>query len=201
MRDDAALRAQLERSRALGYLGPGAVDDHIRHADAFVAALADVDGTVVDLGAGGGVPGLVVAARRPDLQLILLDSMAKRCRFLRAAVTALDLRATVLEARAEDAGRGPLRGAVDAVLARSFGRPAVTAECGAPLLRIGGLLVVSEPPPGQMPLDRWPPDPLEHLGLRAIEPASRPVQVLQQVASCPERYPRRVGLPARRPLF
>lgn len=201
MVQDPALLEQLRRSQALGFLGPGPVETHVEHARAFLAALEGVAGTVVDLGSGGGVPGLVVGRARPDLHLVLLDAMAKRCRFLEAAVVALDLDAEVVEGRAEEVARGSLRGAASAVLARSFGPPAATAECAAPLLRVAGRLIVSEPPAG---VGRWPAEGLAELGL---VPAARltvgeaTVQVLDQVAPCPARYPRRVGLPTKRPLF
>ena len=55
------LTAVLERARALGALGPGPVEDHITHAQRFVDALADQTGRVLDLGSGGGIPGLVIA--------------------------------------------------------------------------------------------------------------------------------------------
>lgn len=198
---DEQLLVQLERSRTLGFLGPGPVRAHLRHAEGFLAALADVSGRVVDLGSGGGIPGLIIAVHRPDLELVLVDAMGKRCEFLRSALAALDLpRVDVVEGRAEVIGRGALRGSVDGVVARGFGSPAVTAECAAPLLRPGGLLVVSEPPEA---VDRWPAAALAALGLqpeRRID--SRPVmQLLRQVAPCPARYPRRDGMPAKRPLF
>lgn len=196
----AALLAQLERARQLGFLGPGPVDAHVRHSQVFLRAVAGVTGTVVDLGSGGGVPGLVLAVARPDLHLVLADAMAKRCRFLAEAVTALHLDAEVVEGRAEDLGRSASRGQVDAVVARSFGPPAATAECAAPLLRPGGILVVSEPPEGP---PRWPAEGLAALGLaratRVTDGAT--VQVLEQVQPCPERFPRRVGVPTKRPLF
>ncbi len=107
----------------------------------------------------------------------------------------------MVEARAEDAARrADLRAAFDLVVVRSFGPPAVTAECGAPFLEVGGRMVVAEPP-DQEP--RWPADGLAQLGLapgrRVTEPSA--FQVLEQVAPCPDRYPRRVGIPAKRPLF
>ena len=194
------LLEQLERSRALGFLGPGPVEQHIDHAAAFLDALEPVQGLVIDLGSGGGVPGLIVAVARPDLHLVLLDAMAKRCRFLEEAVAALDLSAEVVEGRAETLGRGRLRGAAAAVLARSFGPPAATAECAAPLLVVDGRLIVSEPPQGPR---RWPTEGLEPLGLapaERVESAST-VQVLLQRQPCPDTYPRRVGIPAKRPLF
>jgi len=195
------LVAQLERSRKLGFLGPGAVEVHIDHAAGFVEVLAEVTGRVIDLGSGGGVPGLVVAVRRPDLDVVLVEAMAKRCAFLREAIVALGLsNARVVEGRVEVLGRSELRGSADAVVARSFGAPAVTAECAAPLLHVGGLVVVSEPPGGGQ---RWPADGLALLGLHlgARSTSSPVVQVLTQDEACPDRYPRRNGMPAKRPMF
>lgn len=196
-----ALAEQLERSRALGFLGPGPVEDHVAHASGFLDALTGVAGRVIDLGSGGGVPGLVIAVARPDLELLLVDAMRKRCDALEVAVAALELASVrVIQGRAEVIGRSDLRGTADAVVARGFGSPAVTAECAAPLLRVGGRLVVSEPPGGP---SRWPGAPLAELGLElGARPSSGPtVQILQQIVVCPERYPRRDGMPAKRPLF
>jgi 16S rRNA (guanine527-N7)-methyltransferase len=192
----------LERARRLGVLGPGPVQDHITHAERFVDAVHDLtEGSVlVDLGSGAGVPGLVVAQARPDLQLLLLDSLERRIALLREGVAELgwEERVTVLLGRAEDLGRdGQWRGRADAVTARSFGPPATTAECAAPLLRVGGRLVVSEPPGGS---DRWPTEGLAQLGLVADSPGEG-VRVLRQAVLCPEAFPRRVGVPAKRPLF
>jgi len=91
------------------------------------------------------------------------------------------------------------------VTARSFGPPAVVAECAAPLLRTGGWLVVSEPPDqsDEEAARRWPAEPLAQLGLRPGErlQAAFDYRVLSQAEPCPERFPRRNGVPARRPLF
>lgn len=200
---DDDLLAWLERSRQLGLLGPAAVVDHVLHAGGFLDALAAVEGRVIDLGSGGGVPGLVIALARRELEVVLLEAMDKRCDFLRNAAAGLRLsNVRVVQERAEMTGRGALRGSADAVVARGFGPPAVTAECAAPLLRVGGLLAVSEPPEG-VGGDRWPSQPLAALGLqprvrRAGPPA---IQMLEQAVACPPRYPRRVGVPAKRPLF
>lgn len=202
----AALETVLEEARDLGFLGPGPVEGHIEHAAGFVQAVGSaVPLRVVDLGSGGGVPGLVVAGAWPQATICLLDSNERRALFLARATTALGLahRVVVVHARAEDAGRDPVwRGRADVVLARRFGPPAVTAECAAPLLEQDGRLVVSEPP-GE-PADRWPAGPLALLGLRPVgrfEQAFSRFQVLRQERLCPETYPRRVGIPAKRPLF
>lgn len=193
----------LERARRLGVLGPGPVLDHVEHAAGFVEGLESVaaGGLVIDLGSGAGVPGLVVAEARPDLRVVLLDSLERRCALLVEAVEALGWtgRVQVLEARAEEVGRDPgWRGTADAVTARSFGPPAVTAECAAPLLRVDGLLVVSEPPDDT---DRWPAGDLEQLGLAPLPDSPAGIHRCRQLHPCPDPYPRRVGLPAKRPLF
>jgi 16S rRNA (guanine527-N7)-methyltransferase len=109
----------------------------------------------------------------------------------------------VVVGRAEDIARQPAyRQAFGVVTARSFGPPAVTAECGAPFLVEGGLLVVAEPP-AEDPT-RWPASGLARLGLAVgdrIHADGGTVQVLRAVAGVDERYPRRVGVPAKRPLF
>lgn len=198
----AALLGVLERAHRLGVLGPGPVHDHVVHAERFVAALSDLSSgsSVVDLGSGAGIPGLVVAEARPDLRVTLLESLERRAALLTEGITELgcDDRVSVLHARAEEIGRDPdWRGRTDAVTARSFGRPATTAECAAPLLRVGGLLVVSEPPHES---NRWPIEGLAALGMVIVESGDG-VQVLRQAETCPEGIPRRVGLPAKRPLF
>jgi 16S rRNA (guanine527-N7)-methyltransferase len=196
------LLEQLERARSLGLLGPGPAVDHLVHAQGFIDALDGVAGRVIDLGSGGGVPGLPVAVAREDLELVLLDSSVRRCEFLSSAVEALGLapRVSVVVGRAEDVGRGELRGTAAAVISRSFGPPAATAECAAPLLVVGGRLIVSEPPDAR---DRWPAEGVELLGLATVGPptGTPKVQVLELRRPCPDSYPRRDGVPAKRPLF
>jgi 16S rRNA (guanine527-N7)-methyltransferase len=111
-------------------------------------------------------------------------------------------RVEVVHGRAEDVGRDPRRRqTADVVTARSFGPPAVTAECAAPLLRVGGRLLVSEPPDAT---DRWPESDLAALGLVPGEPGAVHgfafVQLVQG-KPCPGRDPRRAGVPERSPLF
>jgi len=191
----------LERARTLGVLGPGPVSDHVVHSEVFLEALRGRDGSVVDLGSGAGVPGLIIACARPDLTVTLIDSRMRRAALLEEAVEALALgdRVRVLGGRAEDLGRDPeLRGQFDVATARSFGSPPVVAECGAPFLRVGGHLIVSEPPQTS---PRWPADGLALVGLRPVPWEDRAVAVMEQVELCPEGFPRRNGLPAKRPLF
>jgi 16S rRNA (guanine527-N7)-methyltransferase len=191
----------LHDARGRGFLGPGPVEAHVAHALPLVAVLPD-QGTVVDLGSGGGVPALVLALARPGLSWVLVEGRQRRAQWLAAAADRLGLgdRVTVCADRAEQVGRGPWRSRAAAVTARSFGPPAVTAECAAPLLELGGTCWVSEPPAAGP--DRWPPGGLEMLGL-VRRPGGEPPgwAGLDLVRPCPDRYPRRVGIPAKRPLF
>ena len=201
---DLDLRAVLIESQQLGFLGPGPVDAHVQHAAGFVAVVGHPP-EILDLGSGGGLPGLVLARALPGTKVVLLDAMERRCRFLERAVDQLDLgdRVAVECGRAEElARRTDLRGRFAAVVTRSFGAPAVTAECAAGFLRSpGGRLLVSEPPDDEQ---RWPEEGLSALSLRLAERRSGDgwtVQVLELVGELDERYPRRTGVPAKRPLF
>ena len=205
----------MAEARAQGFLGPGPLEPQIRHARSFASVgrrLSPEDPVrLADLGSGGGLPGLVVAAEWPEATLVLIEANGRRSSFLRRAVERLDLeaRVAVVEERAEVCGRDQgLRGGFDGVLARSFGRPAVLAECAAPLLRTGAWLLVSEPPrpegvaAGEQG-ERWPPAPLRQFGLQPAQVVHEgfDYRVLRQVEACPERFPRRNGVPAKKPLF
>jgi len=200
----------LEESRRLGFVGPGSVNRHMHHALAFAESVPAPPARALDLGAGGGLPGLVLAvAAWPDTEWCLLDASQRKTQFLASAVAAFGVgdRVEVVTGRAEEAGREPRRRAgYDLVVARSFAVPAVVAECGAPFLSIGGLLVVSEPPEPRAP--RWPTEGLHELGLgpactTEVESGSGPVHLAVMALQQPtgERYPRRSGVPTKRPLF
>jgi 16S rRNA (guanine527-N7)-methyltransferase len=192
----------LAEARDLGFFGPGPLGPQLEHARAFLPLLG-TPGSVVDLGTGGGLPGLVLLRALPDTTFVLVESQQRRAAFLREALARLGAedRATVLEDRAEVVGRAPdHRERHDAVVARSFAAPAVTAECAAPLLRVGGVLVVSDPPAGGEA--RWPADPLRELGLAVATRTTTPsLTSLEKVMGTSERFPRPVGRPAKRPLW
>ncbi|MBW8825043.1 MAG: class I SAM-dependent methyltransferase [Acidobacteria bacterium] len=197
----SAVRDVLGTARHLGFLGPGPVEDHIDHARAFAGALP-ATGVCVDLGSGGGVPGLVLAVLLPATTWLLVDGGQRRTDFLIEAVAQLGLgdRVAVHAGRAEvvPADRREL---ADAVTARGFGPPPVLAECAAGWVRPGGRLVVSEPPGGEP--GRWVTGPLAELGFAppVIHPGPPALAVLAKVEATPSRFPRRVGVPAKRPLW
>jgi 16S rRNA (guanine527-N7)-methyltransferase len=164
--DDALLEA-LAESRRLGFLGARPLPDVVDHARGFVTALAPVTGRVVDLGSGGGVPGLVIAHDRPDLELVLLDRRTKRTDVLVRLVRRLGWsdRVEVVAGEAEELveSRG---GTFDAAVARGFGPPELTLTIGVALVRPGGRIVISEPPAGGEP--RWSLQQLADAGVGGV---------------------------------
>ncbi len=191
-------------------MGPGDPQRHERHAQAFADAYEALEGsppaTCCDLGAGGGVPGLALAVRWTTTSIVLLEASARRCTFLREAVASLGVgsRVLVAEGRAELLARTPpLEFGFPLVTARSFGPPSTTAECAARLLARDALLLVAEPPEPPSLGDRWPDAGLALLGLGpAVSLRADPHLVgIRPITRCAGRFPRRDGVPAKRPLF
>ena len=202
------LSSALEQSRALGFLGPGPIESHVEHAqryaDEWNRYRSEPPRRVVDLGSGGGVPGLVLFGIW-GTEMVLLDSMEKRCRFLQGVISNSNVPQglSVAEGRAEDLARGPhLDGTCDLVVARSFGPPAATAECGVRFLREGGLLIVSEPPDVPQ-VTRWPRAGLGQLGLKRLtsDDSQGGYVVMEKIRPTPPEFPRRVGIPGKKLLF
>jgi 16S rRNA (guanine527-N7)-methyltransferase len=195
----------LEDARERGLIGPGPPVAHLEHSHAWAEAIGPAPESFLDLGSGGGVPGLPLLMEWPAAVATLLDSRQKSAAWIESAAERLEWmsRVSVVEGRAEAAGREPeLRESFPLVVARGFGAPAVTAECGSAFVTVGGTLSVSEPPGGDA--TRWPAAELEPLGLRLRE--SRVVGeasfvLLEKVEALGEKWPRRVGKPSSRPLW
>lgn len=95
---------------------------------------------LLDIGSGGGLPGIVIAAARPDLEVHLLDATRKKTDFLVHAVTELGLTVTVHHGRAEELATGSLASAFDLVTARAVAPLDRLATWAAPFLNVGGQL-------------------------------------------------------------
>lgn len=153
-----------------------------------------------DLGSGGGLPGIPVAVARPDLHLVLCDSDRRRCAFLIHVTALLRLsNVTVLDARAEALGRGgATREAFDGVISRALAPPAVLCELALPLLRLGGRLdaLVGDAAGAAAEAE----NAARFCGGGTPHAAAPGVLTVAKVATTPDRYPRREGVPGRRPL-
>jgi 16S rRNA (guanine527-N7)-methyltransferase len=166
----------------------------------------DAETIAVDLGTGGGVPGLVLATLTSN-RWVLVDRGDRRCTFLRWAVRELGI-ADRVEVHAMDAvsvARGDLRGRAGLVTARSFAAPGPTAECAAPLLALDGVLVVSEPPGGDGgSWNRWDPEALDQLGMVDLggwRHGGAGYRAMRSTGTCPSRFPRRFKRQLAGPLF
>lgn len=102
-----------------------------------LAPFIPADSAVVDLGSGAGLPGIPIALVRPDLQMTLLEPLARRMRFLEEVRDLLALDVTLVRARAEDASLPEM----DVVVARAVAPLGRLVELAVPLLRPGGVLL------------------------------------------------------------
>jgi 16S rRNA (guanine527-N7)-methyltransferase len=196
-------------SQGFGFLGPGPIETAYEHALGFGDVAVGVDpslgsGTWMDLGSGGGVPGLVCVDALPDSRWVLLDGQTKRVAFLRSVVDSWGCHDRVLTilGRAELVCYEDQAPLVDVVVARGFGPPSTTAECASGFLAPGGLLVVSEPPESNG--ERWAG--LADCGLgMTLEAIVRARGFGYAVIRQPDRpnttYPRSSTALKKRPLF
>jgi 16S rRNA (guanine527-N7)-methyltransferase len=184
------------------------VHDHL--ADSLAALEIpelNVAGRVADLGAGAGLPGLCLAVVWPDTEIVLVESNARKCRFIEHAVDALDLsNALVLNARAEIWDDGIET--CDVVTARALARLDVVAEYAAPLLTPRGTLAVWRGRRDQAE-EAAASRAADVLGLEVLEPravtpypgaAHRHIHLMLKRDPTPPQFPRRPGMAQKRPL-
>jgi 16S rRNA (guanine527-N7)-methyltransferase len=186
-----------------GLVGPGA--DPLLLAEDALTLLPHLAGarSLVDVGSGGGMPGIPVKLARPDLAVTLVEADRSKAAFLVHAAATLGVEVAVVAERAEAAARRPeLREAFDAAACRALASLAVAAELCLPFVRVGGLMLAmrSEAEPA------WRGAALLGGGEPRTVPAASPIRergvivVIQKVAPTPAEYPRRPGVPGRRPL-
>jgi 16S rRNA (guanine527-N7)-methyltransferase len=168
-------------------------------------ALAAVDllgeGPVVDVGSGGGSPGIPLAAALPELRFDLLEANGKKCAFLRRWEPVFpNVRAVC--ARAEEHGRGPGREAYGTAVARALATPPVAVEWCLPLVASGGRLVLYAGDGEEEPAARAAEQVGGRLARLVPVPGTerRRLVIFDKVGPTPERFPRRPGVARKRPL-
>lgn len=165
---------------------------------------------VCDLGTGGGFPGMVLSLVRPDLEINLVDSVAKKLAFLSTIGKELGAGARTVHARAEDLGReDAYRERHSVVVARAVARMPVLAEYCLPLTQVGGWFIAMKGPDGKSELQEAK-RALGVLGgvvadVREVElplgAGRRTLIAVRKERATPPEYPRRPGLPAKKPLL
>ena len=161
------------------------VDDALRARD----VVATFDGAIVDVGSGGGSPGIPLAVALPEREVTLLEAERRKCDFLRRWAPP---NATVIRGRAEEQ---PLE-SFGVALAKALAQPPVAAEWCLPLVRTGGAAILWIGPTADLDalsraagrLGGGPPE--EHDGL----------VVIPKLAPTPPGFPRRAGVAKKRPL-
>jgi 16S rRNA (guanine527-N7)-methyltransferase len=164
----------------------------------------------IDIGAGAGFPGLPLKIVRSQARLTLLEATGKKALFLEHIVDELGLREVqIVRGRAEELGRQPaFRESYHVALARAVGHLAVLLEYALPLLTIGGVFVAQkgekiegevETAQGAMEILGGRVKEVRAVQLPGLE-ASRYLVVVEKVVPTPQKYPRRVGIPVKRPL-
>ena len=190
-----------------------AVTLHFLDSLSVAAAIPDetlAAGALLDVGSGGGFPGIPLRIAYPALRLTLLDATAKKTAFLSHICRALALPGvSVLTGRAETLARDPdLRERFDAVAARAVAETAALAELTLPFVRVGGVALLQKKADIQDELARAQ-NAVAALGgsLKAATPVSLPnlnepraIVALEKTSPTPPQYPRRPGIPAKRPL-
>lgn len=167
-------------------------------------------GRVADVGTGAGFPGIPLAIMRPDLQVVLVDSLRKRTAFLSEAVQKLALpNVTVVWSRAEDLGRDPeFRERFEIVLARAVAELNVLAELCLPLAKPGGAFVAMKGPKAEEELARATAA-IRLLGGGAAAVVTTKLPLLAEDRTIiriakqrpiSAKYPRKAGVPERLPL-
>jgi 16S rRNA (guanine527-N7)-methyltransferase len=166
------------------------------HLEAALEAAPLIEGgPVVDVGSGGGSPGLPLAAVRADLRFDLLESARKKCDFLTRWASEFE-NASVVCARAEEHARGPGRDAYGTALARALAPPPIAAEWCLPLLAPGGRGILFVGPS----VDEAAVGKAAAELAAEIEDAHAGFLLLRKTGPTPERFPRRPGMARKRPL-
>jgi 16S rRNA (guanine527-N7)-methyltransferase len=196
--------------RRLGLIGEREVGRivprHILESCALLPFVGEA-ASLIDVGPGAGLPGLplCIAAGVPT---VLIESRARAAGFLRGAMARLDLSGQVLQSPAELAGRGELRESAEAVVARALAPPGVALELTLPFAKPGGAVLLLVGPSAQGVRDDaarvaailgGAPPAYHSVEVPGVLAGSW-VMIVGKVVQTPERYPRRPGVPRRRPL-
>jgi 16S rRNA (guanine527-N7)-methyltransferase len=179
---------------------------HVADSLSLVPFLAETSARrVVDLGSGGGFPGVPLAIAMPDVQFTLVESVGKKARFLQAVIDRLQLRnATVRQARAEDVAeyKGGLRESFDAVVCRAVGALASLVELSLPLVKVDGwlLAIKGEKAPDEIAAAARALQELHGEVAATHRTPTGTIVAIRKNAKTSRLYPRGQGLAARKPL-
>lgn len=160
---------------------------------------------VIDVGSGGGLPGIPLAIVLPDVAFTLLEATGKKAEFLREAVRRLGLRnVTVIDERAESLGQDHqrYREQFDLVTSRAVGKLNVLLELTVPLVRVGGFVMAikGEKAPEEIAEAKPALHTLHCVVSDTHRTPTGTIVVIEKQRKTPRLYPRRPGEPKRKPI-
>ncbi len=184
---------------------------HFLDSLSVLTATGCLDGKrVADVGTGAGFPGLVLKIACPQMRLTLVEAVSKKLDFCKHVAAKLGLDGVgFLHARAEDVGRhDEHREAYDVAVARAVARLPVLAEYLLPLVRLGGVMVAQKGESATQEVQAaqyavgvlgGSLEKIQEVELPSVA-ERRYLVIVRKVAPTPARYPRRAGIPSKRPL-
>lgn len=186
------------------------ITEHLLDSLSFLDCnLFEAGGKVADIGSGSGLPGLVLAIARPEARFYLIESHARKAAFINATVASLDIKnVKVINDRVETVARlAEHREKFDIVTARAVAGLAVLLEYGLPLLNKSGHLVAAKGPKAVLEVGdaevaaRTLGGELQGLVSVGYDRLSeKQLVVYRKIATTTEKYPRRPGMPSKRPI-
>ena len=166
--------------------------------------------TLIDVGSGAGFPGIPLSIMLPNVHVVLVDALDKRVKFLKSVIAELGLNAEAVHARAEDAAKRPeLREQFDVATARAVASMTLLSEYLLPFVRVGGHMLALKGPSLNDELAEAA-FALETLGGRHVRTESVEIPgrdwahnlaYIEKVAPTPAKYPRKAGVPEKKPLI
>lgn len=193
----------LDANRRVNLTGAESAAELLPHLLDSLTAVPYVRAPLVDVGSGGGLPAIPIALAS-GIPVTTIESTGKKAAFLRAAAAELGLDVTVIAERAENAARQPeFREQFESATARAVSRASTVLELTAPLLRLGGAAVLQRGRMEEREINALA-DAAPMLGATVEDQVflegERRLVIVRKTAPAPGRFPRRPGIPEKRPL-
>ncbi|MBR2208803.1 MAG: 16S rRNA (guanine(527)-N(7))-methyltransferase RsmG [Synergistaceae bacterium] len=197
----AELLASCTRARLVGTRGVDEIFNlQILDCEPSLEFLPEKSGKIIDVGSGGGLPGVVWAVYRPDLDIILIDSVNKKCEAVREIIQELEIKnIEIICSRSEDFAKLH-REEFDLAAARAMASAGVTAELLSPLVKVGGKILTFKGEKVHEEIseveNKWQMLGLSKPSLKFYEEknSSKCIVTWEKISKCPNEFPRRTGL-------
>lgn len=193
----------LDVNRRFNVSGADTPEELVPHLLDSLSIVPYVQGPLIDIGSGGGLPAIPLALAA-GMEITMVESTTKKAAFLEAALGTLGLKGRVVPQRAEFAGRDPvLREQFACATARAVSSAPTVLELAAPFLRVGGVAVLQRGRMDERERNALA-DAAPMLGAQVAQEiqldGERRIVMVRKISQTPNRFPRRTGVPEKRPL-